>query len=66
MFSFFFFFLTILVGLDQYGEAVSALSMALKLKKNNKEIRDALQVATLKKKDNVCATIPLLTLLLMF
>ena len=33
--------------------------MALKLKKNNKEIRDALQVATLKKKDNVCATIPL-------
>jgi hypothetical protein len=37
-----------LVGLDQYGEAVVALSTALKLKKNNKEIRDALQVASLK------------------
>jgi len=40
-----------LLGLEQYSEAVEALTTALKLKKNNKEIRDALQHAILKKKD---------------
>jgi len=37
-----------LLGLEQYAEAVEALTHALKLKKNNKEIREALQHAILK------------------
>lgn len=37
-----------LLGLEQYEEAVLALTTALKLKKNNKEIREALQHALIK------------------
>lgn len=47
-----------LLGLEQYTEAVDALTLALKLKKNNKEIREALQQALLKKKDHGNNPIP--------
>uniref|UniRef100_A0A6B2L400 Uncharacterized protein n=1 Tax=Arcella intermedia TaxID=1963864 RepID=A0A6B2L400_9EUKA len=40
-----------LLGLGQYAEAVDALTFALKLKKNNKEIRDTLQIATIQKNE---------------
>eukprot|EP01124_Arcella_intermedia_P008971 TRINITY_DN15766_c0_g1_i3.p1 TRINITY_DN15766_c0_g1~~TRINITY_DN15766_c0_g1_i3.p1 ORF type:complete len:922 (-),score=214.55 TRINITY_DN15766_c0_g1_i3:938-3703(-) len=40
-----------LLGLELFSEAVDALSLALKLKKNNREIREALQFALLRKKD---------------
>ena len=37
-----------LIGLEQYGEAVDALRLALKLEKNNKEIKEALKYALIK------------------
>eukprot|EP01127_Copromyxa_protea_P011932 TRINITY_DN3060_c0_g1_i7.p1 TRINITY_DN3060_c0_g1~~TRINITY_DN3060_c0_g1_i7.p1 ORF type:complete len:905 (+),score=192.01 TRINITY_DN3060_c0_g1_i7:212-2716(+) len=47
-----------LVGLAQYAAAVDAFTTALKLKKDNKEIRDVLQLANSRKKDNI-AVMPL-------
>lgn len=47
-----------LLGLSQHAAAVDAFTSALKLKKDNKEIREVLQQANLRKKDNV-AVMPL-------